>query len=133
MSIYQDRERRFLTAIANLAHANPFLPERVEYEKAALGKRFIDGGAVWSASVENPDAESPNIIRMHALVVPLIESVRERLAHASDISAGDLTLYEECVLHLLYQRYYLRFVAGGPWRFYTDFAADWNHYFQIPG
>jgi transcriptional regulator with PAS, ATPase and Fis domain len=52
-------------------------------------------------------------------------------------------LYEDALLHLLYQRYYQRFyeasfgarTAEGParWRFYEEFLADWRHFFQIEG
>ncbi len=49
------KERRYLQAIANLGYCNPFLPERVELERAALGSEFVAGGPVWSVSVSDPD------------------------------------------------------------------------------
>ncbi len=55
MALMSESERRFLTAVSRLAHCNPFLPERVEYERAALGRDYVAGGLVWSASVTAPD------------------------------------------------------------------------------
>ncbi|MGA2185780.1 MAG: sigma 54-interacting transcriptional regulator [Bryobacteraceae bacterium] len=134
MDIYSPVERRFLTAVARLAYSNPFLPERVEHERAALGREFVPGGPVWSASVTDPDAEFPNIARIHARLEPLIESIHGRLEHASDMTGADLAIYEESVHEMLYQRYYKRFgSAEERWQFYRQFLADWKRYFSIAG
>src|SRR6185369_7949884 len=56
----------------------------------------------------------------------------------------DLALYEDAILHLLYQRYYSRFFEAefgqadrrphnGSWRFYQDFLIDWRRFFGIDG
>jgi hypothetical protein len=37
------KNRAFLTAISQLAYANPFLPEWVEFERAVLGDAFVAG------------------------------------------------------------------------------------------
>src|ERR1017187_3476330 len=97
MDVYSPSERRFLTAVSNLAYSNPFLPERLEYEKAALGRDFVPGGPVWSASVSYPDPEPPNLIRLHARLEPMIESIHARMERASDMTAADLAIYEESV------------------------------------
>jgi DNA-binding NtrC family response regulator len=116
-------ERRFLSAVAKLAYCNPFLPERTEHERDALGRDFVPGQAVWSASVADPEASSPNVARIHARLDPLIEKM-----HAQ-AEAGDLAIYEECVHHLLYQRYYPELGgAEGTCRFYERFLEDWNRY-----
>ncbi len=44
------QEYHFLSSVAKLGYCNPFLPERIAFEKAALGREFVDGGEVWSAS-----------------------------------------------------------------------------------
>ena len=134
MDVYSPAERRFLTAVANMAYANPFLPERLEYEKAALGREFVPGGPVWSASVTDPDAEPPNVVRLHARLEPMLEAIHARLENASDMSAADLAIYEESVHEMLYERYYRRFAAAeGRWNFYKQFLTDWKRYFSISG
>jgi DNA-binding NtrC family response regulator len=134
MALFQPRDRRFFEAVSRLAYCNHFLPERVEHEKTALGNDFVSGEAVWSASVSDPDAPRPNVTRIHAKLAPLLDRVCEKLAGTPDVNARDLGIYEDCVHHLLYQRFYPRFVAANAnWTFYRDFIADWNHYFHLPG
>jgi hypothetical protein len=134
MDVYSPAERRFLTAVANMAYSNPFLPERLEYEKAALGREFIPGGPIWSASVSDPDAEPPNVARLHARLEPMLESIHARLERASAMTPADLAIYEESVHEMLYERYYRKFaVAEGRWYFYRQFLADWKRYFSIAG
>ncbi len=130
MNLILPQERRFLSAVSKLAYCNPFLPERTEYEQIALGRDYVASEAVWSASVEEPDANSPNVARLHARLEPLIEKLRLRLTENPEVPPEDLVLYEECVHHLLYQRYYREFVrATSDWRFYERFAADWARFF----
>jgi transcriptional regulator with AAA-type ATPase domain len=134
MSGLTSPERRFLTAIARLGYSNPFLPERIEWERRALGREFVESEPVWSVSVADPGAEMPNIVRIYSKLEPLLESLLGRLAAADNISAADAAAYEDSVHFLLYQRYYTRFVeASGRWQFYRQFLADWNRFFLLPG
>ena len=58
-------------------------------------------------------------------------------------ATADLVLYEDAILHLLYQRYYRissqrpsvrpRPKRPGRWRFYNNFLADWRRFFHIEG
>ena len=52
MSLLADRERSFTEAVSRLAYCNPFLPERNEYEKQALGAEFVEIGEVWHVGSE---------------------------------------------------------------------------------
>lgn len=127
-------DRHFLQGVAKLAYCNHFLPERVEIEKAALGRDFVPGESVWSVSVAAPEIPRPNVVRMHGRLEPLLNSLRARLANTADVDAQDLTMYEECVQHLLYLRYYPQFfAANGKWKFYRDFVADCHYFFDLPG
>jgi transcriptional regulator with AAA-type ATPase domain len=134
MVLLKESERRFLEAVAKLAYCNHFLPERIEYEKAALGAEFVPGEPVWSVSVADPDASRPNVWLVHQKLQPLLDKVRGALERTPDVATQELAIYEDCVHQLLYQRFYTQFCsADGKWRFYRDFLADWNHYFNIPG
>lgn len=133
MPLFRASERRFLETVAKLAYCNHFLPERVEYEKAALGSDFVPGEQVWSASVADPDLQRPNVIRIHQKLEPLLNNLRERLTQAPDPTPEELGIYEECVHYELYHRFYPQFLSGdGKYRFYREFIAGWNHYFNIP-
>ena len=134
MGLYSDSERRFLTAVARLGYSNPFLEERIELERTALGKQFVPGEAVWSAPVSDDKATHVNVIRLQARLHPMIESVRRRLDAAAAADPPDLAIYEECVHQLIYYRYNAQFeAAGAKWQFYREFAADWRRYLEIPG
>jgi transcriptional regulator with AAA-type ATPase domain len=128
------QDRRFLSSVAQLGYCNPFLPERIAFEKAALGREFVPGGPVWSASVSDPDTEPPNVASIYKKLTRLMEALPARLAAGPDVSEGELSAYEESVHYLLYQRYHAHFVAAqGKWRFYREFLADWNRLCRIPG
>ena len=108
-------ERPFLQAVAALAYANPFSPEREEMERRALGREFVAGDPIWSVSVADPERARPNIWRIQEKLAPVLEAVRARLLEEE----GEFGLYEECVHSYLYQKYYESFVAAnGQFGFY---------------
>lgn len=134
MAAFTTHERHLLSSVARLAYTNPFLPERVALEKAILGRRFVPGGPVWSASVSDPDATPPNVASIHAKVDGCMETLHSRLSKALDAGEDEWTIYEETVHYLLYERYHASFVAAqGKWGFYREFLADWNRLCRVPG
>ncbi len=125
------QQRAFLRSVSDLAHSNPFLPERIHLERAVLGPDFHEGEPVWSQQVDDPARPRENVWRIATKLEPLLEQIR------GDLHGPDRPLYEDAVLHLLYQRYYPKFFAAGfgpaaataaRWRFYQDFLADWRHF-----
>jgi transcriptional regulator with AAA-type ATPase domain len=139
MGVFSRQDQHFLSSVAQLGYGNPFLTERIKFEKAALGREFVPGGVVWSASVSDPDQESPNVTAIYKKLGALMEVLPAQLAAASEVREDELTAYEESVHYLLYERYHSRFVASqfdasrGKWRFYREFLADWNRLCRIPG
>jgi transcriptional regulator with AAA-type ATPase domain len=134
MATFSKQDLHFLCSVAKLGYGNPFLTERITFEKAALGPEFVPGGPVWSASVSDPDAEPPNVTSIHQKLSALMEQLPAQLGAAADVSSAELAAYEESVHYLLYQRYHPHFVAAhGKWRFYREFQADWNRLYHIPG
>lgn len=142
--LLRDHERSFLEAVSRLAFCNPFLPERTEFERSALGSDFVEGEPVWSMLVESPDQPRANAWRIVERLEPIIASLRTRLIEGAKRSAREIALYEDGVLHLLYQRYYRRFLSAGfgpdsakpdrrRWHFYKDFLADWEKLFEPEG
>ena len=49
MTLIRKDERTVFSALAGLVDCNPFLPERVELERQALGSAFVPAAAVWHA------------------------------------------------------------------------------------
>src|SRR5258706_8295848 len=135
MALLNDSERDFATAVAHLIYVNPFLAERIEWERQALGAEHLPFDQVWH-SRGDPAGENPNEERIAARAAALAEVLRERLASGGRASAEELELYQDVVLYLLYYRYQARLfaalVAAGrrpDFRFYADFAADCERFF----
>src|SRR5262249_47593624 len=93
---------------------------------------------VWSHRVDRPEPRA-NVWRIVERLQPLMEELRSRLNGGADANDRDLTLYEDAVLHLLYTRYYPKFLEAPSspqrlrWRFYADFRTDWRHFLEIDG
>src|SRR5262249_30834522 len=124
-------EKEFLQAVSEFAYCNPFLPEHNRLERQALGHDYVEGEPVWSLPVGDPEKPRANVWRIFERTSPLCDELRTRLITlkpgGAKPRASDLLLYEDGVIHLLYQRYYRRFydASFGPtanltsrWRFY---------------
>jgi transcriptional regulator with AAA-type ATPase domain len=143
MRFVSPSERAFLNSVSQLAYCNPFLPEWVESERAALGSDFVEGEPVRSFSVIEPRRPRANIWRIVHKLEKLVAELRARLEQPAQTTERDLVLYEDGVIYLLYQSFYKRFYeisfepaagdARGRWRFYQDFLADWDRFFAIDG
>ena len=143
MAFVNSDERAFLQAVANLGYCNPFLPERITYEREALGADFIEGEAVWSLRVDDPSLVRANNAAIAERIESLVEKLRERLASDTRATVHDLGLYEDAVLFLLFHRtqvhFYANIIQGQQQKpvakrmgFYTEFLHDWEHFFTIP-
>jgi hypothetical protein len=147
MGVFSPSERRFAAAVARLARDNPFLPERVEDERAALGSEFSEVGAVWSAGkadLKAPDLhpERPNVARLRELAWAAAERARQRLiAKKSDVHENDVALYEDLALYALFARYEIELYAlaadesRSPAKFpaYPRFLRDFERLLGMPG
>ncbi len=144
MALLTTNERAFLRAVSALGYCNPFLPERIEYERAALGSEFSEAKAVWSLRVDDPDTAHMNNTKIIERVTALVQKLRARLASGVVTAEQDLIFYEDGALFLLYNRYQNHFYecivraleqkrGRGQWGFYAEFLRDWEHYLNIPG
>ncbi|MGA2742293.1 MAG: hypothetical protein ABSG65_33250, partial [Bryobacteraceae bacterium] len=126
MPFVPPQQRAFLAAISQLAYANPFLPEWVEFERAVLGDAFVASEPVWSQHVRDPEQPRANVGRIVERLEPLAAVLQARLREGVDARPADLALYEDAILHLLYQRYYRYFFAAafGPTAAQSD-PARW--------
>ncbi|MBZ5622768.1 MAG: sigma 54-interacting transcriptional regulator [Acidobacteriia bacterium] len=143
MAFLSPVQRALLKAVSKLGYGNPFLPERVQSERAVLGGDFVEGEPVWSYRIDQPGPRA-NVWRIQERLEPVVEQLRARLGEGTEAGEQDLVLYEDAALQVLYTRYYRSFYdAGfgpgaarpdaGRWLFYGNFQADWRHFFQIEG
>ena len=120
-----------------MAYCNPFLPERIEYERQALGDAFVPGGTLWHAT-GNPEPP-PNVFALRERAEALSDRLAARLAENARSSADDLQLYEDVVVYLLFEQYAEDFygliderAATAPVAFYRKFRQDVERRLQIP-
>ena len=143
MPLFQDAERDLLEAFHRLANANPFLPERVDAERAALGADFVRVGATWHVE-SDLNGLNPNVPKLGSLAEERAAGLRDRLAGGARATQHELALYQTFVSYLLYQRYerewfegVVRGVQGQPTTrpvaAFRRFASDVEWFLPSPG
>jgi transcriptional regulator with AAA-type ATPase domain len=143
MSLFQPAERAFAEAVANLCYCNPFLRERIELERTALGESFDEKSAVWSrqASFEQ---ERANVTRLNERTEQLVAELRQQLDCSEKAVRDEFKLYTELVEYLLYERYRKSLAAlaeeslrspikSRPVAFWRQFLADYRQLLSLPG
>src|SRR2546425_1000699 len=104
MPLMTEAQCAFARAVTRLAYANPFLPERIEAEREALGPAFVAAGPVWHARIL-PEEGSPNVEPLNERVESLADALNERLRAGTAPTRDEPQLYHDLVLYLLYNRY----------------------------
>jgi DNA-binding NtrC family response regulator len=141
-AIFNPADLRFAEAVRKVNACNPFLPERIAAERAALGREFTERDSDWNTRPPTPGlARNPE-----ALVTRCAEVIaRVRAAWPKDgaITRDDAANYEAVVGYWLYQTYAARFdgliLAGMEGRggarvdFYPAFRADAEARLDLPG
>jgi len=142
MALLQDHERPVVEAMAALATGNPFLPERVEAERRALGPAFSASTRVWHEGADL-EAANPNVEALAERAEQLAPALRERLAAGCRPGAAELRAYQGLVFYLLYYRTLPVFTElverghrGEPTtrrlRAYARYRRDALHFLEVP-
>ena len=133
-----DEERTFAEGIRRMNTTNPFLPERIEAEREALGGAYREAHEPWNLS-NSPSPEDANIAMVLERASAWVERLREGRS-PSDASGRAVAADGERIRHVvffwLYHRYAMRFDElivegqgkGGPVRasFFRPFCQDWG-------
>jgi sigma-54 specific flagellar transcriptional regulator A len=145
MAILSSRDLKIAEAIGQIGYCNPFLPERLTLERAALGEDFCCADPVINLP---PDADLqtifPNFIALRERAEVLSETMRRKLLSGAAPTERELQVYQNMTLYLLYNRHlaYLNTIATTPvdrsktaqssaaWK---DFQKDFASYLQLPG
>jgi len=105
MALFNAAETRFLESLEEMAHCNPFRPERIECERAVLGEAFDAHRADWNVRFED-ESDHPNLTRLLARCEALLERARANIARRSgDLNERDVSLYNGLLLTTLYHRH----------------------------
>ena len=138
--LFTESESTLARAVGQLGVGNPFLPERLEAERAALGDAFDPAGTLWhsppSPSRPRTSSRSPRARRRSPT----------RPARASPAGPGrrreEVACYEDLVLYALYERHQGALFALVPraaarrrarCRSSSAFRRDLAHYLDVRG
>jgi transcriptional regulator with AAA-type ATPase domain len=142
MPLLTSAERQFATAVGRLTHCNPFLPERIEWERVALGDDFDPNLADWNAR-PGVDGDHANLVRLLERSSAILNRSRDRLAKRFDSLGDDLPLYQDLLLMVMYHRFRSgldglilqgRKKSGGirAAELYRRWEAEAEHYLSFP-
>lgn len=148
--LFTRAEYGFCDTLSRLVYSNPFLPERIALEKELLGEDYAPAPWVYH-KIDELDHEHPNLTNLDGRVEQVVARARQRLAESGRAGKpvrpqrpGESDLYFDLVSYLLYRRYrsdLLDVVARSLARpveslrvaFWKRFAADFKHFFDLPG
>jgi DNA-binding NtrC family response regulator len=145
MSLLPSADWAAAKAIAGIGYCNPFLPERVELERRALGRGYVPVGPVIRARPGTPVGELfPNVPTLHQRAYDLVEAACNRLTDGAPATPAEMVVYEDLALYALYGRYMSSLdglvtrstdTAGRdrPVPFWREFEADFGRLLRLPG
>ena len=104
MPLLKPADRAFLKPLRELTYCNPFLPERIELEREALGAAFTVAGADWNV---HPEAigDRPNLTLLLGRCDALLRELAGALERGVRPTSEEANLYEHLVLFALYHKY----------------------------
>ncbi|MEX2389172.1 MAG: sigma 54-interacting transcriptional regulator [Phycisphaeraceae bacterium] len=104
MPLFTNPQRRFVDAVAELAYCNPFLPERIGFERQALGDEFQPHGSDWNVYLDVDDVH-PNVQRLLERSQQTLDAARQRLRDGLTPGDDEAARYEELVMFTHYHRF----------------------------
>ena len=142
MDLFTLSERRYAQALSRLVYCNPFVAERLDLQREALGEQVLAQPVVWHKLTELDN--NPSLERLERHARELATRARQRLADGAVASEPELLLYEDLILYLLYSsnRSGLDAIISASlaqqppppltqlWR---RFLADFRHFLEIGG
>jgi len=104
MPLFTAADRRFAETVVELGYCNPFLPQRTDLERRALGSEFDERFAQWNVERDLAD-EQPNLARLLERAEEVLARVRETSsAKRREAGAAERLLYDDLVLFAAYHR-----------------------------
>jgi transcriptional regulator with AAA-type ATPase domain len=142
MALFTASDCRFAQTLSRLVYCNPFLPERLNLQREALGANLFAQPVVWHKLTELDN--NPNLERLERRARELAARARQRLADGAAASEPELLLYEDLVLYLLYSSSRAELDAittaslaqqtpPSPRQLWQRFRADFGHFLEISG
>ncbi len=140
MSILSSQERAFLTSVVKVSYANPFLAERIDYERETLGAEFDESHADWNLLGDDPESHQINTTKITQRAYPIIAAFQAQLKKGAAATGQEIKLYEDTVLFLLFYNYAQKFKEsiidpkkGRIYDYFEEFYNYWSFFFDFPG
>jgi transcriptional regulator with AAA-type ATPase domain len=137
MAILNSEDHRFLSSVVNVSYANPFLAERIEFEREALGDDFDESQANWNLLGDDPDTQQINTRKIAERAYAIVAGVQQQLKNGAVARRREIQLYEDTVLFLLYYYYAQRFKKSivnpkkdQTYDYFKEFTHYWRHFFK---
>ena len=119
MALFTDAERKCADALVALGYCNPFLPERITYEREILGKAFVGAEDVWYKDVRDEESR-PNLELLTQRAKALADQGRTRMIAAKASGDEEISLYADTVLYYFFNTFSEAFLQ------YADDAEQGN-------
>lgn len=127
--------------LAALVYCNPFEERRWELERECLGDAYQER-KVYVAAWEQESMLAPNLARLVALAVEVLESARKRLATGHQPSDEELVVYENLMHFVVYHEFMDKYdlliersLSGKPYssevKFYYEYRDRQRHFMAI--
>lgn len=132
-------------AIADIGYTNPFLPERIELEKRALGQEFREFRPFMQYRPDCSASEMfPNFASLRKRGEHLLEKMRRQLIAGEPTSERYVRVYEDLALYQLYTRHISTILElpvlqidyraeGDIITSYDDYLKDFRYFLALPG
>ena len=101
MALFTDAERICAEALVELGYCNPFLPERIAYERVILGGSFIGAEDVWHKHVQDEEMR-PNLDLLTRRAKALADRGRTQMLAGKASSDAEIKLYEDTALYYIF-------------------------------
>jgi DNA-binding NtrC family response regulator len=104
MALLSPAEQSFARVVSELVHENPFTAHRIELERQALGREFVEQDAEWNLRPDDRH-DHPNLLALQRRLEEAAERVRLRLEKGAQATQAERVLYEDVVMLSLYRRW----------------------------
>ena len=108
MSLLPPHDQKAAVALASIPFTNPFLEERIELERRALGGAYVGLGPVLRARPTATDS-FPELQALRDRTEVLIAAMLARMEKGHEPTSDELRVYEDLSLFALYLRFSSRF------------------------
>lgn len=141
--LFDEKDLKLAKSISGLAYCNPFLPERIDYEREILGANFDEKEAAWNTQAGH-FGDRLNLDKIVALIDNFVSKIQRRFQAGTKGSAKETGLYKDAALFFIYHKYHENFQglietngvtsshSGRP-DFFAEFRREYKRFLDIPG